>query len=54
MSSSIDAGYYADQAHKQMEKPCPKSKNGKGKHVIVPVQQNWLKCEKCKENFYLK
>lgn len=53
MSSVIDAGYYANEASRQMKEQCPARKLGK-KHKVKIKQPYVYKCKFCKERFYLK
>jgi len=55
MSSSIDAGYYADQAYKEKNKKCPESTTGQHKwiqHGTWPSK--WEVCKYCKKTIYYK
>lgn len=56
MSSSRDAGYYADLADKTHSSKCPKSKIGE--HTWIDKAGSWpsimRQCTKCKATYYTK
>ncbi len=55
MSSSMDAGYYADQAVKVKKTKCKKSPTGKHKWVRHGVGPSaWDECKYCKVTAYWK
>lgn len=53
MSSSIDSGYYADQAS---DDKCPKSKDGKHKYEITcgSPPSCEMTCKHCNDSYYTK
>ncbi len=55
MSSSYDAGYYAEQAHKTRESKCPNSKDGEHdwKRKGSPPS-TWGECKKCGMKYFDK
>lgn len=55
MSSSIDAGYYADQQEKTLNEKCKKSKDGKHKWKLFGTYPStWQECKNCKIKTYSK
>lgn len=54
MSSTIDAGYYADQAYKESQTACPSANSPDGKHESVIAAGHWpsveYKCKHCGEH----
>lgn len=53
MGSSISSGHYADDAHRERQKPCPKG----GEHEWeqkAPPPSRWDKCKKCGTDIYSK
>ena len=56
MSSSADAGYYAEQARKTMETKCEKSADGKHKwYTHSPGSPStWKECVNCGATAYFK
>jgi len=55
MSSSHDAGYYAEDARKEKEKKCKKSSDGKHKWKRIGTgPSSWDECIHCKVSVYYK
>lgn len=54
MSSSMDAGYYAEQARKKSQEACKSKKSLDGKHKQVVASGSWpsveYKCQYCGEH----
>ena len=53
MSSSIDSGYYANEASKSKDEDCPKGGKHKWKRY-GSWPSIWEKCEKCGKSIYWK
>ena len=55
MSSSHDAGYYAEKARVEMAKPCSKSKDGQHDWIKKGMYpSSWYECSHCHDTQYTK
>jgi len=55
MSSSMSAGYWTNEAQKERETPCPKSKDEKHEWVTKATgPSSWQQCKHCGSNIYGK